>query len=307
LAEKAVRISPLSGNIWNTLGVARYRAGDSKRAVEDLTKSMQLRHGGDSADFFFLAMAHHDLGDTEAALCCFEWGAAWMDDHGPPNEEIGRFRAEAEALPGIRTRLASRAATRANDSASVVRQKPATRDVVAAGELFAQAATARARGDLTEAEGLYCQALDLQRKVLGPHDLKIAMTLIQLAGLMQSQGRYKEAEPFNRECLSVRQSALPAGDWAIATAKGALGETLAGEGKYDQAEPLLLTAYAELKARPTGRKSMLTIQVALERIVKLYQDWHKPAQLAQWSAELNALKASTQPSSQPATGPNSSN
>ena len=55
-----------NGAFWNTLGVANYRAGQWKAAVEALEKSLQLQR--DNAwDLFFLAMAHWQLGDREAA------------------------------------------------------------------------------------------------------------------------------------------------------------------------------------------------------------------------------------------------
>jgi serine/threonine protein kinase len=62
LAERAVAKRPACGEIWNTLGVAHYRAGHWKAAVAALKKSMQLRSGGDSSDWFFLAMAYWRLG-----------------------------------------------------------------------------------------------------------------------------------------------------------------------------------------------------------------------------------------------------
>ena len=67
LAKKAVELTPKQGNHWNTLGVAQYRVGDSKAAIEALTQSMGLRKGGDSNDWFFLAMARWQLGDQAEA------------------------------------------------------------------------------------------------------------------------------------------------------------------------------------------------------------------------------------------------
>src|SRR5262249_39687312 len=46
LAGRAVESSPIQAGFWNTLGVARYRAGDATRAVEALRKSMDLTRGG---------------------------------------------------------------------------------------------------------------------------------------------------------------------------------------------------------------------------------------------------------------------
>src|SRR5262249_21231244 len=65
LAKKAVELAPEEANCWNTLGVASYRAGDWKAAISSLEKSMKLRKGGTSFDWFFLAMAHWQLGDKE--------------------------------------------------------------------------------------------------------------------------------------------------------------------------------------------------------------------------------------------------
>jgi WD40 repeat protein len=58
LAKRAVELAPTVGQYWNTLGVAHYRAGDEKSAIEALEKAMSLRKGGDSFDWFFLAMIY---------------------------------------------------------------------------------------------------------------------------------------------------------------------------------------------------------------------------------------------------------
>jgi uncharacterized protein HemY len=98
LAKNAIKLAPKEGNFWNTLGVAHYRAGDWKAALDALTNSMELRKGGDSSDWFFLAMAHWQLGHKEEACKWHEKAAQWMDKHQPKNEELRRFRAEAETL-----------------------------------------------------------------------------------------------------------------------------------------------------------------------------------------------------------------
>src|SRR5882757_1697929 len=102
LAKKSIGLTPKHGSNWNTLGVAQYRAGDWKAAVAALTKSMELRKGGDSTDWFFLAMAHWQLGDKEEARKWYDRAAAWMDKNQPKNEELRRFRAEAAELLGVK-------------------------------------------------------------------------------------------------------------------------------------------------------------------------------------------------------------
>jgi eukaryotic-like serine/threonine-protein kinase len=100
-AKKAVELAPSYGGAWNTLGVAQYRNGEWKAAVEALMKSVQLQKEGDSFDFFFLATAHWQLGEKDKARAWYEKAVAWMDKHKPNDEELKRFRAEATALLGM--------------------------------------------------------------------------------------------------------------------------------------------------------------------------------------------------------------
>jgi tetratricopeptide (TPR) repeat protein/tRNA A-37 threonylcarbamoyl transferase component Bud32 len=97
-ARKAVELAPNRGSAWNTLGAALYRNGDWKAAVEALGKSVQLSKGGDSADFFFLAMAHWQLHAKDVAREWYEKGVAWMEKHNSQDVELKRLRAEAEEL-----------------------------------------------------------------------------------------------------------------------------------------------------------------------------------------------------------------
>jgi tetratricopeptide (TPR) repeat protein/serine/threonine protein kinase len=102
MAKKATELVPQEGTNWNTLGAAQYRAGDWKAAIAALEKSMDLRKGGDSFDWFFLAMARWQLGDKEKARTWFDKAVQWMDKNQPADEELGRFRAEAAGLLGIK-------------------------------------------------------------------------------------------------------------------------------------------------------------------------------------------------------------
>ena len=85
---------------WNTLGVAQYRVGDWDAAVEALQKSMELSAGGSSIDWFFLAMAHWQLGNEDEARQWYERAVKWMEEFQAADKELQRFRAEAEELLG---------------------------------------------------------------------------------------------------------------------------------------------------------------------------------------------------------------
>jgi tetratricopeptide (TPR) repeat protein len=98
LAKKAVEADPKQGKWWNTLGAAQYRAGDWLAAVEALTRSMELRRGGDSLDWFFLAMAYWQQGKKDDAREWYDKAALWMEKNRSKDEELSRFRAEAAAL-----------------------------------------------------------------------------------------------------------------------------------------------------------------------------------------------------------------
>lgn len=71
LANEAASLSPRNGLILNTLGVAQYRVGQYKEAVETLQKSNAInrnsRSGEHPADVGFLCMTYVKLGRTEDA------------------------------------------------------------------------------------------------------------------------------------------------------------------------------------------------------------------------------------------------
>jgi uncharacterized protein HemY len=98
LARKAVQTEKSSSTYWNTLGVALYRHGDDKAAVEALETSLRLTEGGDCYDWYYLALAHARLGDRDKARTWFDRAEQWMDRHKIQSEELRRFRTEAKAL-----------------------------------------------------------------------------------------------------------------------------------------------------------------------------------------------------------------
>jgi tetratricopeptide (TPR) repeat protein len=101
VARKAVELAPQSSFTWQLLGWAQYRAGDWKAGVEALEKSCALQNnpkGGDAYQWFFLAMSHWQLGEKDKARQWYDRAVQWMDKNQPKNEDLRRFRAEAEEL-----------------------------------------------------------------------------------------------------------------------------------------------------------------------------------------------------------------
>jgi hypothetical protein len=111
LAKKAVDEGPLEANYWNTLGVAHYRAGDHRAAIEALQKAEELQPDTDFAcNALFLAMAHWELDQPDEARQWYDRAAVWMKNKAAElqnspdwQEELRRFRTEAESVMGIET------------------------------------------------------------------------------------------------------------------------------------------------------------------------------------------------------------
>jgi Tfp pilus assembly protein PilF len=106
LAERAVKLKPQNGQFLNTLGIVQLRVARYSEAVESFTRSAELLAGeyaGDDAAYnlFGLAMAHWQLGDKEKSRGYFEKAVEWTQKNQPTNEELVRFRAEAEEMLGI--------------------------------------------------------------------------------------------------------------------------------------------------------------------------------------------------------------
>src|SRR5205807_2485677 len=98
LARKATEHAPEVAIYWNTLGASQYRAGEWKDALVSLEEAMRLDSGGNARHWFLLAMAHHRLGNKPEALKWYRRAKDWTEKKAPKNDELRRFRAEAEAL-----------------------------------------------------------------------------------------------------------------------------------------------------------------------------------------------------------------
>jgi uncharacterized protein HemY len=106
LAEKAVAGDPRNASFRASLGTARYRAGSWEKAIADLELAANARKPSDPAkanDWFFLAMAHWQLGETGKARSWYDKAIGWIDKNAPQSEDLKRFRAEAQGLLGIPT------------------------------------------------------------------------------------------------------------------------------------------------------------------------------------------------------------
>jgi tetratricopeptide (TPR) repeat protein len=101
VAKRAVALAPEAADGWDTLGVAHYRGGAWRTAIESLGRGAKLRKGGDGLEGFFLAMAHWQLSERDQARSWYDRAIAWMEKNRPKDEELIGLRNEAAALLGL--------------------------------------------------------------------------------------------------------------------------------------------------------------------------------------------------------------
>jgi tetratricopeptide (TPR) repeat protein len=100
-------------NRRNTLGLAYYRAGRYREAIEILRGNIEHQDGRILAvDLYVLAMSYHRLGEIARALDYYHLAARWDAEtvrwaQGQRNldktflDDLAAFRAEAEEVLGI--------------------------------------------------------------------------------------------------------------------------------------------------------------------------------------------------------------
>jgi Flp pilus assembly protein TadD len=97
-SEEACQLEPENGDFLSTLGVAYYRAGNYEKALDVLSRSDKMSavkdKGSRPTDLAFLAMAHHQLGQTKEAEAKFQLLRERMKDP--------RWAQDAQALGFLR-------------------------------------------------------------------------------------------------------------------------------------------------------------------------------------------------------------
>ena len=143
----------------------------------------------------------------------------------------------------------------------------------------------------------------------GPDSPSYAAELAGLGNNLIQQTKHADAETILRECLTIRAKTEPDA-WRTFNTQSLLGEAILGQKKYDEAESLLVKGYEGLKARfsqpgatvvaaknaptpastPADSPPKEKLAEALERLIKLYDEWGKPAEAVKWRAEIGKLK-----------------
>lgn len=97
-AKIAVKKRPGDGGMLNTLAVAHFRSGEWETALRLFNQSMESRAGGDSYDWYFVAMGNWQIGNHDKAREWLAKSIQWAKEHYPTDSPLLRFQAEAKAL-----------------------------------------------------------------------------------------------------------------------------------------------------------------------------------------------------------------
>jgi Flp pilus assembly protein TadD len=114
------------------------------------------------------------------------------------------------------------------------------------------ASLARAKAGLQEwdeAERLFREALEIQRRTRPRPHIDTAEMLVGQGEVLSRRGRDAEAEPLLREALVQAQRSLPAGHWRRGEVESALGACLWRLGRREEARPLLVSGFELLRTR----------------------------------------------------------
>jgi serine/threonine protein kinase len=205
-----------------------------------------------------------------------------------------------------------------------------TNDAVKLEESLYQAAELYYRhGHYAQAEALYRELIQSRRARLSVEHKDVIDATASLARLLADSAwaereaksetrsrksdiveRAREAERLLRECLAVRQRGTNARPWRVEDVKSRLGGALVSvaaidpaldatsrEAKLAEAERFLLEGHQRLQESQSTAKKYK--RDALERLVRVYDAWGKPEQLAEWQQRLDAFDKAKAPSSAP--------
>jgi hypothetical protein len=113
-------------------------------------------------------------------------------------------------------------------------------------------------GKYPQAEALYSQTLEIERRVLGPEHPNTLVSMDNLADVYERLGKYPQAEALHSQVLEIRRRVLGPEHPDTLASMGNLADVYAEEGKYAQAEALGSQAL-EIKRHVLGPEHFSTL------------------------------------------------
>ena len=124
------------------------------------------------------------------------------------------------------------------------------------------------QGRYSEAEPLFQQALEMNKRVLDESHPSVATSLNNLAYLYHFQGRYSEAEPLFQQALEMNKQVLGESHPDVANSLNNLASFYESQGRYNEAE-LLFQQALQMKKQVLG-ESHPGVATSLNNLALLY-------------------------------------
>ena len=139
-------------------------------------------------------------------------------------------------------------------------------------------------GEFAQGESYVRQALELRLEMLPRDHLDIVSSELLLGSILTARGELEKAEDLLVHSMRRRTEVYPQDHWLVAESESALADCLIQQQRFEEAESLLQNSLAVFEAtvQPQHKLNRLT----LERLVRLYDSWNKPAKSAQYETRL---------------------
>ncbi len=143
------------------------------------------------------------------------------------------------------------------------------------------------QGELEEAETHLRRALAIRRQSLDANSPDLGWSLVGLGRLFLAKGEPQNAEPLIREALELYEQSFDRPHWRTAEARTLLGEVRTLQGRYEEAETLLVDGYQGVLSEFQNPSHRRTLD-AVNRLIRLYEAWGKPEEVARYRALIPA-------------------
>jgi tetratricopeptide (TPR) repeat protein len=138
-------------------------------------------------------------------------------------------------------------------------------------------------GQVREADEKLQQALAMRERILPGDHPDLSMSRMMLANHLVETGRPEEGCPLGANSVAVLSDAYGDTHWRVAVARGLEGACLQVGGRQEDSEALLLASLAGLDSEGANNAAR---RQTLRRLVKLYEDWNRPAEAARYRQQL---------------------
>ena len=243
-AQHALGDDPeVEAGVLNDIGQTFVELGRYDDATPLLERALQLRRDANARG---TAMA--ESLDSLATLR--RWQGAFKESEQLYDQALAAARADSSApldqvieiMHGLGLSHSQRGdettALSTFDQAMTLARHGGASERVRAELLSSSGISHRRLGHPAQAEAAYREALEIQRRLLGPQHPEVGTLLNNLGTVMNVTNRYAEAESIHREALSVRERALGAEHPYVANSLLNLAVSVEGRGNPTAALPL---------------------------------------------------------------------